>query len=98
MVFLYVGRGYQNFCSLPGYLAQTQPILPQNMLSWAHTVFAGLFGALLVGGCGARAVSRKTPIYFILVFVVIVVIVVAVVVHENKIIMMLPDHLLCYIP
>ena len=59
---------------------------------------AGSFGALLVGGCGARAVSRKTPIYFILVFVVIVVIVVAVVVHENKIIMMLPDHLLCYIP
>ena len=36
------------------------------MLSWAHTVFAGLFGALLVGGCGAQAVSRKTPIYFIL--------------------------------
>ena len=25
----------------------------------------GSFGALLVGGCGARAVSRKTPIYFI---------------------------------
>ena len=49
----------------------------------------------LVGGCGARAVSRKTPIYFILVIVVIVVIVV---VHENRIIMMLPDHLLCYIP
>ena len=32
---------------------------------------AGLFGALLdvgglVGGCGARALSRKTPIYFII--------------------------------
>ena len=25
---------------------------------------AGSFGALLVCGCGARAVSRKTPIYF----------------------------------
>ena len=52
----------------------------------------------LVGGCGARAVSRKTPIYFILVIVVIVVIVVTVVVHENKVIMILPDHFLCYIP
>ena len=32
---------------------------------------AGLFGALLggsVGGCGARAVSRKTPIYFTFTF------------------------------
>ena len=27
---------------------------------------AGSFGALLVGGCGTRAVSRKTPIYFII--------------------------------
>ena len=25
---------------------------------------AGSFGALLVGGCGAWAVSRKKPIYF----------------------------------
>ena len=69
------------------------------MLSWAHIGLAGTFGALLVGGCGARAVSRKTPIFFILVIIVIVVvIVVTVVIHENKIIMMLPDHLLCYIP
>ena len=30
----------------------------------------------LVGGCGARAVSRKTPIYFIVVVVVVVVVVV----------------------
>ena len=35
------------------------------MLSWAHIGLAGSFGALLIGGCGARAVSRKTPIYFI---------------------------------
>ena len=34
------------------------------MLSWAHTGLAGPFGAPLVGGCGARAVSCKTPIYF----------------------------------
>ena len=26
----------------------------------------GSFGALLVGGCGARAVFRKTPIYFMI--------------------------------
>ena len=38
--------------------------LSQNMLSWAHIGLAGSFGALLVGGCGARAISRKTPIYF----------------------------------
>ena len=39
----------------------------QFMLSWAHIGLAGSFGAVdwLVGGCGARAVSRKTPIYFI---------------------------------
>ena len=37
-----------------GCLLQKRPFLPQNML------------ALLVGGCGSWAVSRKTPIYFIL--------------------------------
>ena len=42
------------------------------MLSWAHIGLAGSLGALLVGGCGARAVSRKTPIYFIALIVVIV--------------------------
>ena len=42
-----------------------RPNLVQNMLSWAHIGLAGSLGALLVGGCGARAVSRKTPIYFI---------------------------------
>ena len=30
------------------------------MASWAYIGPAGSFGALLVGGCGARAVSRKT--------------------------------------
>ena len=29
---------------------------------------AGSFGAPLVGGCGARAISRKTPIYFMELF------------------------------
>ena len=36
------------------------------MAFWARIGPAGSFGALLVGGCGARAVSRKTPIYFII--------------------------------
>ena len=35
------------------------------MLSWVHIGLAGSFGALLVSGCGAQAVSRKTPTYFI---------------------------------
>ena len=50
-----------------GCLAQKRQFLPSNMLSWAHIGLAGSFGALLVGwsGCGARAVSRKTPIYLI---------------------------------
>ena len=30
--------------------------------SWAHIGLASSFGALLVGGFGVRAVSRKTPI------------------------------------
>ena len=64
--------GYQNFCSLPtklGCMAQKRPFLPQNMRSLAHISLVGTFGALLVGllvGCGAWAVSRKTPIYFML--------------------------------
>ena len=32
-----------------------------------HIGLAGSFGALLVGDYGARAVSRKTPIYFIII-------------------------------
>ena len=31
----------------------------------AYIGLAGSFVALLFGSCGARAVSRKTPIYFI---------------------------------
>ena len=46
-------------------MAQKQPNLAQNMLSWTYIGLAGSFGALLVCGCGALAVSRKTPIYFL---------------------------------
>ena len=46
-------------------MAPKRPSFAENMHSWAHKGPAGSFGALLVGGCGARAVSRKTPIYFI---------------------------------
>ena len=32
---------------------------------WPEIVIFGHFGPGLLGGCGARAVSRKTPIYLI---------------------------------
>ena len=41
-----------------------EDFLAQNMLSWAYIGLAGSSSALLVGVCGARAVSCKTPIYF----------------------------------
>ena len=40
-------------------------ILAKKRPNLAHIGLAGSFGALLVGGCGARAVSCKTPIYLI---------------------------------
>ena len=39
-------------------------IFPQNMHSWAHIGPADSGWWLVVDGCGARAVTRKTPIYF----------------------------------
>ena len=41
-------------------------ILAQKRPNLAHIGLADSFGALLVGGYGARSVSRKRPIYFIL--------------------------------
>ena len=52
-----------------GFFAQKQPNLAQNWHFWS--IWARPCGLLRcpvggsVGGCGARAVSRKTPIYFI---------------------------------
>ena len=37
---------------------------PKYAFLGTYICLAGSFSALLVGGCGARAVSRKTPIYF----------------------------------
>ena len=34
-------------------------------MRWAHIGLVGSFGALLVGGCGARAVSHKTSLLFL---------------------------------
>ena len=53
--------------------------LPKNNQIWLENgIFvhfgpglAGSFGGL-VGGCGARAVSRKTPIYFIIIISLII--------------------------
>ena len=42
---------------------QKRSFSPQNMLSLAHIDLAGTVGRL-ADDCGARAVSRKTPIYF----------------------------------
>ena len=43
-------------------------ILPKNDQIWhfCQALPAHLVPCWLVGGCGARVVSRKTPIYFIL--------------------------------
>ena len=46
-----------------------RPNLAQNMLSWAHIGLASSFVALLFGGCGAQAVSRKTTIYVICLYI-----------------------------
>ena len=50
-------------------LGPKRPNLAQNMLSLAHGGLASSFGALLVGGFGSRAVSRKTLFYFILLII-----------------------------
>ena len=52
-----------------GFFAQKRPNLAQNWHFWSiwaracRLIQCPVGGS--VGGCGARAVSRKTPIYFI---------------------------------
>ena len=52
-----------------GFFAQKRPNLAQNWHFWSiwawpcRLIWCPVYGS--VGGCGARAVSRKTPIYFI---------------------------------
>ena len=46
-----------------GFFAPKRPNLAQNWHFWSIMCPVGES----VGGCGARAVSRKTPIYFILI-------------------------------
>ena len=51
------------------FLAQTRPNFAQNMFSWTQIGLCRLIWCpvgWLVGGCGARAVSCKIPIYFII--------------------------------
>ena len=57
-VFRYVGNKTFDFSS------KKKDFLPKNDQIWPKTGIFGQFGS--VGGCGARAVSRKTPIYFII--------------------------------
>ena len=50
-----------------GFFAQKRPNLAQNWhfwSIWARLILCPVGGS--VGGCGARAVSRKTPIYFMI--------------------------------
>ena len=65
MGFPYVGDKTFDF------LGKNWDFLPKKVQIWPKNgIFVhfgpGLAGSL-VGGCGARAVSRKTPIYFILI-------------------------------
>ena len=65
-VFRYVGNKTFDFSSKKnGFFAQKRPNLAQNWhfwSIWARLIQCPVDGS--VGGCGARAVSRKTPIYF----------------------------------
>ena len=60
-VFRYVG--YKTF----DFSSKKKGFLPKNNQIWPKIGIFGQFGpghAGSVGGCGARAVSRETPIYF----------------------------------
>ena len=68
-VFRYVGNKTFDFSSIrKGFFAQKRPNLAQNWHFWSmwarpcRLIRCPVGGS--VGGCGARAVSRKTPIYF----------------------------------
>merc|ERR1719230_2505737 len=68
-VFSYVGNKAYDFSSKKkGFCAQKRPNLAQNWHFWSiwarpcRLIQCPVGGS--VGGCGARAVSRKTPIYF----------------------------------
>ena len=70
-VFRYVGNKTFDFSSnKKGFFAQKRPNLAQNWHFWSiwarpcRLTQCPVGGS--VGGCGAQAVSRKTPIYFIL--------------------------------
>ena len=69
-VFRYVGNKTFDFSSKKkGFFAPKRPNLAQNWHFWSiwarpcRLLRCPVSGS--VGGCGARAVSRKTPIYFI---------------------------------
>ena len=68
-VFRYVGNKTFDFSSKKGFFAQKRPNLAQNWHFWSIWARPCRLNQCpvggSVGGCGARAVSRKTPIYFI---------------------------------
>ena len=69
LVFRYVGNKPFDFSNKKiGFFAQNRPILARNWnfcSYWARPCWLIWFPVgELVGGCGARAVSRKTPILY----------------------------------
>ena len=75
-VFRYVGNKTFDFSSKKkGFFAPKRPNLAQNWHFWSiwarpcRLLRCPVSGS--VGGCGARAVSRKTPIYFMLTIAVL---------------------------
>ena len=68
-VFRYVSNKTFDFSSKKGFFAQKRPNLAQNWHFWSicarpcRLIRCPVGGS--VGGCGAHAVSRKTPFYFI---------------------------------
>ena len=73
--FHYVGNKAFDFSSKKGFFAQKRPNLARNWHFWSIWVRPCRLIQCPVGGsvgdCDARAVSRKTPIYFILYYVII---------------------------
>ena len=65
-VFGYVGNKLLISPVKKGFFAQKRPNLAQNWHFWSIWARACIWCpvGVSVGGCGARAVSRKTPIYF----------------------------------
>ena len=68
-VFRYMDNKTFDFSSKKRIFCQKRPNLAQNWHFWSIWARPCRLIQCPVGGCGARAVSRKTPIYFIFIFI-----------------------------